>query len=179
MCGILAVLGCSDDSQAKRVRVLELSRRQSLHFSLSLPLFLEHPFVISSSFSFYYSFGHFASLFILGGNWHMVRYILFVFLDFFSYLLWVGRHKCCDLHMMMVIGLLLMFSCNLSLPWPMGPGPPGHILRVSLMWDQFTFFFPEKCQTGTVIAQMWPGKCQTGIVSIHAVSQKVVILCYL
>lgn len=28
MCGILAVLGCSDDSQAKRVRVLELSRRQ-------------------------------------------------------------------------------------------------------------------------------------------------------
>ncbi|XP_072961473.1 asparagine synthetase [glutamine-hydrolyzing]-like [Typha angustifolia] len=27
MCGILAVLGCSDDSQAKRVRVLELSRR--------------------------------------------------------------------------------------------------------------------------------------------------------
>ncbi|RVW56595.1 Asparagine synthetase [glutamine-hydrolyzing] 1 [Vitis vinifera] len=45
MCGILAVLGCSDDSQAKRVRVLELSRRQSLHFSLSLPLFLEHPFL--------------------------------------------------------------------------------------------------------------------------------------
>ncbi|THU67930.1 hypothetical protein C4D60_Mb05t29910 [Musa balbisiana] len=29
MCGILAVLGCSDESQAKRVRVLELSRRQS------------------------------------------------------------------------------------------------------------------------------------------------------
>ncbi|RZC79460.1 hypothetical protein C5167_003670 [Papaver somniferum] len=28
MCGILAVLGSSDDSQAKRVRVLELSRRQ-------------------------------------------------------------------------------------------------------------------------------------------------------
>ncbi|KAJ8749765.1 hypothetical protein K2173_012316 [Erythroxylum novogranatense] len=28
MCGILAVLGCSDDSQAKRVRVLELSRRK-------------------------------------------------------------------------------------------------------------------------------------------------------
>ncbi|KAJ9548513.1 hypothetical protein OSB04_021056 [Centaurea solstitialis] len=28
MCGILAVLGCSDDSQAKRARVLELSRRQ-------------------------------------------------------------------------------------------------------------------------------------------------------
>ncbi|CAN6470393.1 unnamed protein product [Victoria cruziana] len=27
MCGILAVLGCSDDSQSKRVRVLELSRR--------------------------------------------------------------------------------------------------------------------------------------------------------
>ncbi|KAK3206564.1 hypothetical protein Dsin_020610 [Dipteronia sinensis] len=27
MCGILAVLGCSNDSQAKRVRVLELSRR--------------------------------------------------------------------------------------------------------------------------------------------------------
>ncbi|KAM0953202.1 putative asparagine synthase (glutamine-hydrolyzing) [Dioscorea sansibarensis] len=27
MCGILAVLGCSDSSQAKRVRVLELSRR--------------------------------------------------------------------------------------------------------------------------------------------------------
>jgi asparagine synthase (glutamine-hydrolysing) len=27
MCGILAVLGCADDSQAKRVRVLELSRR--------------------------------------------------------------------------------------------------------------------------------------------------------
>ncbi|KAK4773700.1 hypothetical protein SAY87_028719 [Trapa incisa] len=27
MCGILAVLGCSDDSQAKRVRVLDLSRR--------------------------------------------------------------------------------------------------------------------------------------------------------
>lgn len=27
MCGILAVLCCSDDSQAKRVRVLELSRR--------------------------------------------------------------------------------------------------------------------------------------------------------
>ncbi|CAK7330545.1 unnamed protein product [Dovyalis caffra] len=27
MCGILAVLGCSDESQAKRVRVLELSRR--------------------------------------------------------------------------------------------------------------------------------------------------------
>ncbi|KAJ8624469.1 hypothetical protein MRB53_032999 [Persea americana] len=27
MCGILAVLGCSDDSQGKRVRVLELSRR--------------------------------------------------------------------------------------------------------------------------------------------------------
>lgn len=27
MCGILAVLGCSDDSQAKRSRVLELSRR--------------------------------------------------------------------------------------------------------------------------------------------------------
>ncbi|XP_048590812.1 asparagine synthetase [glutamine-hydrolyzing] [Brassica napus] len=27
MCGILAVLGCTDDSQAKRVRVLELSRR--------------------------------------------------------------------------------------------------------------------------------------------------------
>ncbi|KAI3891438.1 hypothetical protein MKX03_020720 [Papaver bracteatum] len=27
MCGILAVLGCSDDSQAKRARVLELSRR--------------------------------------------------------------------------------------------------------------------------------------------------------
>ncbi|KAI9195338.1 hypothetical protein LWI28_013984 [Acer negundo] len=27
MCGILAVLGCSDDSRAKRVRVLELSRR--------------------------------------------------------------------------------------------------------------------------------------------------------
>ncbi|KAL1222032.1 Asparagine synthetase [glutamine-hydrolyzing] 1 [Cardamine amara subsp. amara] len=27
MCGILAILGCSDDSQAKRVRVLELSRR--------------------------------------------------------------------------------------------------------------------------------------------------------
>uniref|UniRef100_A0A1J3E231 Asparagine synthetase [glutamine-hydrolyzing] n=1 Tax=Noccaea caerulescens TaxID=107243 RepID=A0A1J3E231_NOCCA len=27
MCGILAVLGCFDDSQAKRVRVLELSRR--------------------------------------------------------------------------------------------------------------------------------------------------------
>uniref|UniRef100_A0A1D1ZGE9 Asparagine synthetase [glutamine-hydrolyzing] n=1 Tax=Anthurium amnicola TaxID=1678845 RepID=A0A1D1ZGE9_9ARAE len=27
MCGILAVLGCPDDSQAKRVRVLELSRR--------------------------------------------------------------------------------------------------------------------------------------------------------
>lgn len=33
MCGILAVLGCSDDSQGKRVRVLELSRRQ-LIFSL-------------------------------------------------------------------------------------------------------------------------------------------------
>lgn len=31
MCGILAVLGCSDDSQAKRVRVLELSRRQIPH----------------------------------------------------------------------------------------------------------------------------------------------------
>uniref|UniRef100_M4DNS2 Asparagine synthetase [glutamine-hydrolyzing] n=1 Tax=Brassica campestris TaxID=3711 RepID=M4DNS2_BRACM len=31
MCGILAVLGCSDDSQAKRVRVLELSRRQLRH----------------------------------------------------------------------------------------------------------------------------------------------------
>lgn len=30
MCGILAVLGCSDDSQAKRVRVLELSRRQNI-----------------------------------------------------------------------------------------------------------------------------------------------------
>ncbi|MFS7935110.1 putative asparagine synthase (glutamine-hydrolyzing) [Helianthus anomalus] len=27
MCGILAVLGCSDDSQTKRARVLELSRR--------------------------------------------------------------------------------------------------------------------------------------------------------
>ncbi|KMZ70781.1 Asparagine synthase (glutamine-hydrolyzing) [Zostera marina] len=27
MCGILAVLGCSDDSQAKRVRILQLSRR--------------------------------------------------------------------------------------------------------------------------------------------------------
>ncbi|KAG6411924.1 hypothetical protein SASPL_124578 [Salvia splendens] len=27
MCGILAVLGCADDSQSKRVRVLELSRR--------------------------------------------------------------------------------------------------------------------------------------------------------
>ena len=33
MCGILAVLGCTDDSQAKRVRVLELSRRQ-FFFSL-------------------------------------------------------------------------------------------------------------------------------------------------
>ncbi|KAI3909755.1 hypothetical protein MKW98_014172 [Papaver atlanticum] len=32
MCGILAVLGCSDDSQAKRARVLELSRRS---FSIS------------------------------------------------------------------------------------------------------------------------------------------------
>ncbi|KAD4981901.1 hypothetical protein E3N88_18572 [Mikania micrantha] len=31
MCGILAVLGCSDDSQAKRVRVLELSRRHVHH----------------------------------------------------------------------------------------------------------------------------------------------------
>ncbi|CAK9313205.1 unnamed protein product [Citrullus colocynthis] len=30
MCGILAVLGCSDDSQAKCVRVLQLSRRQVL-----------------------------------------------------------------------------------------------------------------------------------------------------
>ncbi|KVI11888.1 hypothetical protein Ccrd_009690 [Cynara cardunculus var. scolymus] len=30
MCGILAVLGCSDDSQAKRARVLQLSRRQPL-----------------------------------------------------------------------------------------------------------------------------------------------------
>ncbi|KAI3801541.1 hypothetical protein L1987_29648 [Smallanthus sonchifolius] len=29
MCGILAVLGCSDDSQTKRARVLELSRRQN------------------------------------------------------------------------------------------------------------------------------------------------------
>jgi len=28
MCGILAVLGCSDPTRAKRVRVLELSRRQ-------------------------------------------------------------------------------------------------------------------------------------------------------
>lgn len=27
MCGILAVLGCADDTQGKRVRVLELSRR--------------------------------------------------------------------------------------------------------------------------------------------------------
>lgn len=34
MCGILAVLGCSDDSQAKRVRVLELSRRQVLNLNL-------------------------------------------------------------------------------------------------------------------------------------------------
>ncbi|MBA0615314.1 hypothetical protein Godav_015468, partial [Gossypium davidsonii] len=33
MCGILAVLGCSDDSQAKRVRVLELSRRQVIFLS--------------------------------------------------------------------------------------------------------------------------------------------------
>lgn len=36
MCGILAVLGCSDDSQAKRVRVLELSRRQFSFFFLTL-----------------------------------------------------------------------------------------------------------------------------------------------
>lgn len=37
MCGILAVLGCSDDSQAKRVRVLELSRRQiSLTFTFTI-----------------------------------------------------------------------------------------------------------------------------------------------
>lgn len=44
MCGILAVLGCSDDSQAKRVRVLELSRRQYfLNFAL---LFLFITFVI-------------------------------------------------------------------------------------------------------------------------------------
>lgn len=38
MCGILAVLGCTDDSQAKRVRVLELSRRQ-FFFSLFCFLF--------------------------------------------------------------------------------------------------------------------------------------------
>ena len=55
-----------------------------------------------------------------------------------------------------------MFSCNLSLPWPMGPGPPGHILRVSLMWDQFTFFFPEKCQTGTVISSNVTWKMSNG-----------------
>ena len=40
MCGILAVLGCSDDSQAKRARVLELSRRQSsAHLSVLVPDF--------------------------------------------------------------------------------------------------------------------------------------------
>ncbi|KAI3896540.1 hypothetical protein MKW92_043209, partial [Papaver armeniacum] len=38
MCGILAVLGSSDDSQAKRVRVLELSRRQ-FHFPFFLICF--------------------------------------------------------------------------------------------------------------------------------------------
>ncbi|KAE9463607.1 hypothetical protein C3L33_04485, partial [Rhododendron williamsianum] len=41
MCGILAVLGCSDDSQAKRVRVLELSRRQ-FPFT-NFPSFLFYP----------------------------------------------------------------------------------------------------------------------------------------
>lgn len=40
MCGILALLGCSDDSQAKRVRVLELSRRQLYPFNSTLPLSL-------------------------------------------------------------------------------------------------------------------------------------------
>ena len=38
MCGILAVLGCSDDSQAKRTRVLELSRRHSLFLPFTLKL---------------------------------------------------------------------------------------------------------------------------------------------
>jgi hypothetical protein len=39
MCGILAVLGCADDSQAKRVRVLELSRRQTFCDLFNLSLF--------------------------------------------------------------------------------------------------------------------------------------------
>ncbi|KAF3789130.1 Asparagine synthetase glutamine-hydrolyzing [Nymphaea thermarum] len=48
MCGILAVLGCSDDSQSKRVRVLELSRRQSSALPLGVYLF---------SFFFFLFFG--------------------------------------------------------------------------------------------------------------------------
>ena len=40
MCGILAVLGCSDDSQAKRVRVLELSRRQFSNYLIPFSLYM-------------------------------------------------------------------------------------------------------------------------------------------
>lgn len=55
MCGILAVLGCSDESQAKRVRVLELSRRQLspnlLVSSSPLSLSRTHPLFLTRSFS--------------------------------------------------------------------------------------------------------------------------------
>uniref|UniRef100_A0A803R6J3 Uncharacterized protein n=1 Tax=Cannabis sativa TaxID=3483 RepID=A0A803R6J3_CANSA len=40
MCGILAVLGCSDDTQAKRFRVLELSRRQLPFLYINLICFI-------------------------------------------------------------------------------------------------------------------------------------------
>jgi hypothetical protein len=49
MCGILAVLGCSDDSQAKRVRVLELSRRQIIFLNyVSLFFFFLVGLIIST-----------------------------------------------------------------------------------------------------------------------------------
>uniref|UniRef100_A0A1S3Y0F4 Asparagine synthetase [glutamine-hydrolyzing] 1-like n=1 Tax=Nicotiana tabacum TaxID=4097 RepID=A0A1S3Y0F4_TOBAC len=41
MCGILAVLGCSDDSQAKRARVLELSRRSPPKFASAKPCLVQ------------------------------------------------------------------------------------------------------------------------------------------
>ena len=53
MCGILAVLGCSDDSQAKRVRVLELSRRQVFLIYKTTNDFLKLHFCFYFLFLFY------------------------------------------------------------------------------------------------------------------------------
>lgn len=47
MCGILAVFGCIDNSQAKRSRIIELSRRY-FHFSFSFFV----SFLLFSAFGF-------------------------------------------------------------------------------------------------------------------------------